>query len=394
MGIVGLGKITLTKLVYNNELIKKHFDVLAWVNVGKHFDVEGILREILKSLEEDLSGLEYDEILEKCREKLWAKKYLLILDDVQNEDPKKWDALKGCLSAINSKTGNNIVVTTRSDNVAEIMETHPKHQLEKLSKDDCWSIFKKRTFVNGKFPLALDLEAIGREIAKRCGGIPWAARVLAGVMCFKCEKSEWLLFHNNKIWDLLDDDNNDVFLISKLSLDLFLTPSLKRCLAYCAIFPKYYEMKREEVIQHWMAEGFLEPFKESNMMMEEIGNMYFNILLATSFFQNARKDDYGNIISCKMHDLAHDFALSISKSETLIWEGESLDNFSNVQHLFVQFDGHTTLGISFTGDCFTKLRTLFSKNIDFGDMLSNFKCLRVLKLRGHNIIELPNSVKH
>ena len=47
-----------------------------------------------------------------------------------------------------------------------------------------------------------------------------------------------------------------------------------------------------------------------------------------------------------MHDLAHDFALSISKSETLIWEGESLDNFSNVLHLFVQFDGHTTPGIS------------------------------------------------
>ena len=237
MGIAGLGKTTLTKLVYNNELIKKHFDVLAWVNVGKHFDVEGILREILKSLEEDLSGLEYDEILEKCREKLWAKKYLLILDDVQNEDPKKWDALKGCLSAINSKTGNNIVVTTRSDNVAEIMETHPKHQLEKLSKDDCWSIFKKRTFVNGKFPLALDLEAIGREIAKRCGGIPWATRVLAGVMCFKCEKSEWLSFHNNKIWDLLDDDNNDVFLISKLSLDFFLAPFFEKMFSLLCNFP-------------------------------------------------------------------------------------------------------------------------------------------------------------
>ena len=34
-----------------------------------------------------------------------------------------------------------------------------------------------------------------------------------------------------------------------------------------------------------MAEGFLEPSKEANMVMEDIGNMYFNILLATSFFK-------------------------------------------------------------------------------------------------------------
>ena len=62
VGMACLGKTTLAKLVYNNELIKKHFDVLAWVNVGKHFNVEGILREILKSLEEDLSVSIYDKI--------------------------------------------------------------------------------------------------------------------------------------------------------------------------------------------------------------------------------------------------------------------------------------------------------------------------------------------
>ena len=84
-----------------------------------------------------------------------------------------------------------------------------------------------------------------------------------------------------------------------------------------------------------MAEGFLEPSKEANMVMEDIGNMYFNILLATSFFQNATKDAYGDIISCKMHDLVHDFSISISKSEILILEGDSMDNVSKLQPLFV-----------------------------------------------------------
>ncbi|KAL4631809.1 hypothetical protein ACB092_04G004200 [Castanea dentata] len=393
VGMASIGKTTLANLVYNNELIKQHFDVRAWVNVGKNFDVEGILREILESLREDLGDLEYDEVIEICAKILGAKKYLLILDDVHNEDPKKWDTLKGYLLEFNSNTGNNIVVTTRRDNVGQIMKIHhPPHHLEKLSKDDCWSIMKKRTFIDGRTPLTLDLEVIGREIAKRCGGVPWAARVLGGTMCFQFDKNKWLEIQNNKIWDLLDEDNSDMFPVLKLCFDQLPTPSLKRCFAYCAIFPKDYDMKKDKVIQHWMAEGFLLT-KEANMEMEDIGNMYFNILLATSFFQNARKDAYGNIISCKMHDLVHDFALSISKFETLILEGDSMDDGSSIQHLFARLDGKTTLGSSFSGVDFTKLRTLISENFNFGIMLSNFKCLRVLKLFGYSIVELPNSIE-
>ena len=58
-----------------------------------------------------------------------------------------------------------------------------------------------------------------------------------------------------------------------------------------------------------MAHGFLDPFEESMV----IGNMHLKILLEKSFLQNAKKDEYGNIIGSKMHDFVHDFVLSISK---------------------------------------------------------------------------------
>ena len=392
VGMAGLGKTTLAEVVYNSELIKKHFHVLAWVNVNKNFDVKEILRDILKSLNKDLIDLGDVEILNELQNKMWRKKYFLVLDDIWNEDCDKWDILRSHLVGITSNIGNNIIVTTRSDKVAQIMGTFPPHVLEKLSKDDCWSIFKKRAFANEEISLTLDLEASGREIAKRCRGIPLAAKVLGGTMCFKSDKSDWLSFQNNKIWAFLDNDNSDVFPILKLSFDHLPTPSLKQCFAYCAIFPKDYDMKKDEVIQHWMAEGFLESSKEGNMVMEDIGNMYFNILLATSFFQNAGKDVYGNIISYKMHDLVHDLALSISRSETLILDGESMDNISHVRRLFVRSDGQRTPRISFTGDNFTKLRTLVSNNVDFSNTLSNFKLLRVLKLSGISIIVLPDSI--
>ncbi|XP_065626590.1 putative disease resistance protein RGA3 [Quercus suber] len=397
VGMAGLGKTTLAKEVYNNELIRKHFDVLAWVCVTKNFNFKRILGEILQSTNEnELLDWEYleseDEILSELRRRLFGNKYLLVLDDVWIDDHEEWSKLRSYLFSFNSNMGNNIIVTTRSDEVANLIGTQPQYYLEKLSKDECWSIFEKRAFANKKVTRTTDLESIGRKIAKRCGGFPLVAKVLGGIMCFKYDKSEWLSIQNNKIWDLLDDDTNRFFPILRLSFDNLPTPALKQCFAYCANFQDY-NIRKDEVIQHWMAEGFLESSNGSCMMMEDIGNLYFNILLETSFFQDARKDEYGNIISCKMHDLVHDFALSIIKSETLILEGASMDNVGNAQGLFIHFVGQTTQRIPFIGDGFTKLRSLVSDYADFGNTLSNFKSLRVLKLYGDSIIELPDSIE-
>uniref|UniRef100_A0A7N2MTY1 Uncharacterized protein n=1 Tax=Quercus lobata TaxID=97700 RepID=A0A7N2MTY1_QUELO len=397
VGMAGLGKTTLAKLVYNHELVRKHFDVLTWVCVTKNFNVKRILIEILQSIDKDLIWFEDEDVmLEKLQEKLGEKmgrnKYLLVLDNVRDEHDEKWNVLKSYLLGITSITGNKIIVTTCSDNVAKIMETHSQHYLEKLSKDECWSIFKRRAFANERIPQTSDFEAIGREIAKRCAGIPLAARVSGGTMCFKYDKSEWLSFQNNEHWDVLDDDNNGVFSILKLGYDYLPTPYLKQCFAYCAIFPKDYYIKKDELIQHWMAEGFLELSKGSCMVMEDIGNVYFNILLANSFFQDARKDVYGNIISCKMHDLVHDLALTISKSEICILESDSMDDINHVQRLVIQSNGEKVLKIPFPKDGFTKFRTFVSENADIGNILSYFRCLRVLKLFGKNIIELSDSV--
>ncbi|KAL4632534.1 hypothetical protein ACB092_04G058100 [Castanea dentata] len=397
VGMAGLGKTTLAKEVYNNELIRKHFDVLAWVCVTKNFDFKRILFEILQSIDENDQCLKYfqseDEILSELQRRLCGNKYLLVLDDVWIDDHEEWSKLTSYLFSFNSNTGNNIIVTTRSDKVANLIKTQPQHYLEKLSKDECWSIFEKRAFANKKITRTIELESIGREIAKRSGGFPLAAKVLGGIMCFKYDKSEWLSIQNNKIWDLLDDDTDRFFRILRLSFDNLSTPSLKQCFAYCANFQDY-NIRKDEVIQHWMAEGFLESSKGICMMMEDIGNFYFNILLATSFFQGARKDEYGNIISCKMHALVHDFALSIIKSETLILERASMGDVGNAQCLFIHFAGQTTQRISFIGDGFTKLRSLVSDYADFGNTLSNFKSLHVLKLYGDSITELPDSIEH
>ena len=76
-------------------------------------------------------------------------------------------------------------------------------------------------------------------------------------MCRKKGKSEWLAIQNSEIWN-----SNEMLPILKLSFDHLPSPSIKQYFAYCSIFPKNYEINKEELIQFWMVEGFLQHLKE------------------------------------------------------------------------------------------------------------------------------------
>ena len=71
---------------------------------------------------------ELHKILLDC---LSGKRFFLVLDDVWNEDQKKWIELKNLLAM--GAEGSKIIVTTRSNKVATITGTIPQYDLENLS---------------------------------------------------------------------------------------------------------------------------------------------------------------------------------------------------------------------------------------------------------------------
>ncbi|XP_043815802.1 putative disease resistance protein RGA1 [Manihot esculenta] len=88
-----------------------------------------------------------------------------------------------------------------------------------------------------------------------------------------------------------------------------------------------------------MAHGLLESANQ-NEELEDIGSRYFQELGSRSFFQDF--EVYAGIwITCKMHDLVHDLALSLTQNEFLAITSSTTHISHNVRHLL--FPNFTSL---------------------------------------------------
>ncbi|KAL7106347.1 hypothetical protein ACP275_07G107200 [Erythranthe tilingii] len=374
VGMGGLGKTTVAREVFDHEAIKRRFPKRFWVHVSENFDLMILFRKILTSLTRTNVKLESrQDVLEELQTYLGAGRFLLVLDDVWNDSEGKWDDFINPLRKISSATGNGIVVTTRNQSVASLVTTLPIHKLNGLSEEECWSIIKAKAFVDGNVPS--EFELVGVSIAKKCQGLPLAARMVGRLLRGK-SIDEWLHIEKNWLSDLRDE--NSVYKILKLSFDHLSSPALKKCFAYCSIYPKGYDLQRERLIELWMAEGFL----EGNDDMERLGGKFFNLLLENSLLlQIVERNGDVNIIYYNMHDLVHDVASSILNSSDQVryisWESIS---------------GQSRAILKKQASC---LRSLRFNNSVCDLVFSKFKSLHVLILTsgGHfTFDELPSSI--
>ncbi|KAI5318382.1 hypothetical protein L3X38_038090 [Prunus dulcis] len=180
VGIRGLGKTTLAKWVYDDKRVVGHFELRIWASLPVDFELTRLTRLILGSaLDTEMSDkLTLDQLQQRLRETLKDKKFLLVLDDVWNDDAWKWSQLRDLLTE-EAKSGSQILVTTRSTAVAEIMGTIPANiNLEFLSFKDCLSLFVECAFKEGRDKDYPTLFEMGKDIVGKCGAVPLAVKTL------------------------------------------------------------------------------------------------------------------------------------------------------------------------------------------------------------------------
>ena len=207
------------------------------------------------------------------------------------------------------------------------MGTVPSHTLEGLSEEDSLSLFVKWAFKEEeeKHP---HLVNIGREIVKRCKGVPFAVRTLGSLLFSKFEANEWEYVSDNEIWNL-PQKKDDILPALKLSYDLM--PSyLRQCLAMFSLYPKDYTFDNYEISALWGALGLIAPPKE-NRTLEDVANQYLHELLSRSFLQDFK--NFGAVHNFRIHDLVHDLALFVAKDECVHVSSSIQNILDNVRHV-------------------------------------------------------------
>lgn len=258
VGMAGVGKTTLARVVFDDKAVEM-FNLRSWVCVSDDFDILRITKSILESITFSPNSLkDLNQIQVQLREAVAGKRFLIVLDDVWSKNYSLWNTLKSPFRA--GASGSKILVTTRSTDVALTVGTAEYYNLKLLSDDDCWSVFVKHAFEKRDVGLHRHMGSIRKKVVQKCRGLPLAAETLGGLLRCKQSDDEWDEILNSKIWYLSEESN----ILPVLRLSYHHLPShLKRCFAYCAIFPKDYEFEEMELVYLWIAEGLIQQSNSS-----------------------------------------------------------------------------------------------------------------------------------
>ncbi|CAO2153045.1 unnamed protein product [Urochloa humidicola] len=396
VGMGGLGKTTLAQLVYNDPEIQKHFQLQLWVCVSDNFEVDQLAKSIVEASNINTSA---KSDLGKLKEVVSGKRYFLVLDDVWNRDANKWGKLKSCLQ--HGGNGGAVLTTTRDHVVAELMGTTEAYSLKSLEQRFIMEIIKAKAFSSKRERHTKLVKMVG-DIAKRCVGSPLAATAVGSLLRTKTNVEEWRAILSKST---ICDDETGILPILKLSYN-GLPSHMRQCFAFCAIFPKDYDIDVEKLIQLWMANGF---FPEQHGVRPEIvGKEIFLDLVSRSFFQDVKEDVPFRVntvpdihiprATCKIHDLMHDVAQSSMGAEcaTIVTKLSQSEKFPYAaRHLFLSVYRPETI----LNGCIEKgsmaVQTLICNGYTDDDPkdLSKYRSIRALRIRRCSFLK-PKYLHH
>lgn len=402
-GMGGLGKTTLAKMVYNNSKIQQHFQLRMWhcVSGSGNFEATALVKSIIELATKEICDLPHTiELLRgRLHQVIGWKRFLLVVDDVCGEVQQVWeDSLKPLLCAV-AGPGSVILVTTRSQRIATMMCTLRPHELTCLSEEHSWELFSGKAFSKDVHPQE-ELVTIGEHIVNKCKGLPLALKTMGGLMSSKRRVREWEAIAESNIGDN-DRGKGEIISILKLSYE-HLSSEMKQCFAFCAVFPKGFEMEKSMLIQLWMANGFVQQEQEGMMDLEQRGEFIFNELVWRSFLQDVKTKPFDHsasrhgLIGCGMHDLMHDLAKDVTDVGHRKVSPDELELSSG---LLKDIDSLRTLLLPPSAQKdLHKLKPMLLRALSCGspdfihNQHTNSKHLRYLDLSHSEIDKLPNSI--
>ncbi|KAL7181055.1 hypothetical protein ACSBR1_040004 [Camellia fascicularis] len=306
VGMPGLGKTTLARKLYNDPYITHYFHIRAWTYASQLPTKTDMLLDILPSLnvrtdDDKDKNLTNEKLGEKLYKQLKGKRYLIVIDDLW--DIGAWVHLK--MYFPNDNNGSRVMFTSRLKEMAmhASPDCHP-HCLRFLTEEESWELLRWKVFQNESCPP--ELIEIGKQIMKKCEGLPLAIVVIAGLLARTIKTQESWKQVAQSVSSYIVSDPNQYLDTLALSYN-HLPRHLKPCFLYLGAFPEDQEISVQRLIWLWIAEGFIQKIEQKSL--EEVAEGYLMDLIQRSLVIVAQKKFDGQIKACRMHDLLRDLCL-------------------------------------------------------------------------------------
>ncbi|KAL8544363.1 hypothetical protein ACS0TY_004776 [Phlomoides rotata] len=393
VGMGGIGKTTLARYAYDDPFVMEYFDIRVFIQVSQDYSAKDFLSNLLasiKTFEEGMSGEKNEsrivenesDIALKVYQRLKGQRYLIVMDDIWSTGA--WDDVRNIFPDDNN--GSRIMLTTRLTYVASYACCgSPLHEMKFMDGHQSWSLLKQKVFTNGQ-DCPPELEDIGKEIARACGGLPLAVVLLGGILSMVVKtRASWEEIMKNVNSDI-DGQLDRILSLSYTHLPHYLRP----CFLFSGGFPEDHIIHVSRLIRLWVAEGFLKHQNGCKSLEEEVEEYLGDLVKRSLVLITSRKSD-GKIKSCSLHDLVRDMCIRKAQEEKFfLMDGRVLSE--NVQHRrqisisnsrLYEISGptiHTVLCFQTTMDSFSL------------DSLENLRLLRVLDIMRLELSFLPPQV--
>ncbi|XP_073224628.1 uncharacterized protein [Cicer arietinum] len=378
-GMGGTGKTTLAIKVGKELEESKKLDHVIDTTVSFTPDIKKIQDDIAGPLGLKLKDCNNSDRPKILRSRLTnGEKILLILDDVWDQDTSL-DFDRIGIPKRDNHNGCRVLITTRSKRILDTMNCDKKIELEILSDEDAWIMFKNYAGINDSFSNSLTSK--GQKIARECKGLPVAIAVIArSLKGQQHRKHEWdatlKSLKKHVSMPNVDDDVVGIYKCLKFSYDYMKNKKAKELLLLSSVFPEDEIISVEILTRLGIGMGlFGEDYRSYNDTRIEVvvaKNKLIDSCLLLDVVDTENKENV------KMHDLVRDAAQWIANKE--IWD---VNLSIKDQKLLVQKE--------------INIKYLFCKGKDMDLFSCKFECSKLETLivdidsEGQECIEVPNS---
>ncbi|OMO79392.1 NB-ARC domain-containing protein [Corchorus capsularis] len=162
------------------------------------------------------------------------------------------------------------------------------------------------------------MEELGRNMVKRCAGLPLAIVVLGGILATKQSIREWEMVHANVESYLSRGAGRGVADVLAFSYDN-LPPHLRLCFLCLSNFPEDYVIPADKLIHFWVGEGiFSSVQRDDGQSPEEAAQICLRELVERYMIQVKDRDANMEIKTCYMNRFMRELCISKAKREKFI----------------------------------------------------------------------------